>query len=149
MKTKRTQQTIIILTLITGLVLMNIIAFTSCAAKKGTYKTMSEAPPEPFVVVEEMPMFPGGETALNSYIATNIKYPEAARKEGIEGKVIVKFCINDKGGVERISVLRGVSKELDKEAVRVISTLPEFLPGKQGGVPVYVWYIAPVKFALH
>ncbi len=102
----------------------------------------------PFVVVEEMPMFPGGDSALLAYICKNTKYPEAAKEKGIEGRVIVRFCVTAVGGVDQISVLRGVSPELDKEAIRVVSSLPAFKPGKQGGKPVPVWYMVPITFSL-
>jgi TonB family protein len=103
----------------------------------------------PFVVVEEMPMFPGGDSALLAYIKDNTKYPETAKKNGIEGKVIVRFCVTDVGGIDRVSVLRGVDAELDNEAIRVVKTLPKFKPGKQGGKPVNVWYMVPINFGLN
>ncbi len=78
----------------------------------------------------------------------NTKYPEAAKANNIQGRVIVRFCITETGGIEKISVLKGVDPELDKEAVRVVSTLPAFQPGKQGGKAVPVWYMVPISFAL-
>jgi protein TonB len=108
----------------------------------------SEAEPEPFVVVEEMPMFPGGEKALQQYIADHTEYPEIAKENNIQGKVIVRFCVTPKGGVSQVSILKGVDPELDKEAIRVVNTLPTFKPGKQGGKPVPVWYMVPINFTL-
>jgi len=107
-----------------------------------------EAEPEPFVVVEEMPMFPGGDPALLAYIAEHTNYPEVAKENNIQGKVIVRFCVTAKGTVSQISVLKSVDPELDKEAMRVVSTLPAFKPGKQGGKPVPVWYMVPINFTL-
>jgi len=107
-----------------------------------------EAEPEPFVVVEEMPMFPGGEPALLQYIADHTNYPEVAKENNIQGRVIVRFCVTSKGGVNQVSVLKGVDPELDAEAIRVVSTLPTFKPGKQGGKPVPVWYMVPITFTL-
>ena len=104
--------------------------------------------PEPFVVVEEMPMFEGGESALLSYVAENIVYPESARNAGITGRVIIRFCVTETGGIDLVSVLKGVDPVLDAEAVRVISGLPQFKPGRQGGIAVPVWYMVPVTFAL-
>ena len=98
-----------------------------------------EAEAEPFVVVEEMPMFPGGETELLTWIANNTQYPEVAKENNIQGKVIVRFCVTSKGTVD---------PELDKEAIRVVQTLPAFKPGKQGGKPVPVWYMVPINFTL-
>jgi len=107
-----------------------------------------EAEAEPFVVVEEMPMFPGGKTELLTWIANNTQYPEVAKENNIQGKVIVRFCVTSKGTVDRVSILKGVDPELDKEAIRVVQTLPAFKPGKQGGKPVPVWYMVPINFTL-
>ena len=95
-----------------------------------------------------MPYFPGGDSALLAYISQNTKYPEAAKRNGISGRVIVRFCITSKGTVNQVSVLKGVDPELDKEAIRVISALPDFNPGKQEGVPVPVWYMVPITFTV-
>jgi periplasmic protein TonB len=107
-----------------------------------------EAEPEPFVVVEEMPMYPGGDVELMKYLMANTVYPEIAKENNIQGKVIVRFCVTAKGGVSQVSVLKGVDPELDKEAMRVVSTLPLFKPGKQGGKAVPVWYMVPIAFTL-
>ena len=111
---------------------------------------VQEAEPEqqPFVVVEEMPMFPGGDPALLAYISEHTQYPEIAKENNIQCKVIVRFCVTPKGGVSQVSVLKGVDPELDKEAIRVVNTLPTFKPGKQGGKPVPVWYMVPIAFTL-
>ncbi len=103
---------------------------------------------EPFVVVEEMPMFPGGESALLAYISDHTQYPEVAKENNIQGKVIVRFCVTSKGGVDKVEILKSVDPELDKEAIRVVKTLPTFKPGKQGGKPVPVWYMVPINFTL-
>jgi TonB family protein len=103
----------------------------------------------PFVVVEEMPMFPGGDEALLKYIVENVKYPEAAKNQKIQGRVIVRFCVTAKGGVDLISVLKSAAPDLDAEAIRVVQTLPAFKPGRQGGKDVPVWYMVPVIFALN
>lgn len=107
-----------------------------------------EADPEPFVVVEEMPMFPGGDVALLTYIMEHTNYPEVAKENNIQGRVIVRFCVTSKGGVNQVSILKGVDPELDAEAIRVVSALPAFKPGKQGGKPVPVWYMVPITFTL-
>jgi periplasmic protein TonB len=108
----------------------------------------AEAEPEPFVVVEEMPMFPGGDVELLKYIGEHTQYPEVAKENNIQGRVIIRFCVTAKGGVSQVSVLKGVDPELDKEAIRVVNTLPAFKPGKQGGKPVPVWYMVPITFTL-
>jgi protein TonB len=102
----------------------------------------------PFVVVEESPEFPGGVNELLKYIGEHLNYPEIAKENNIQGKVIVKFCVTSKGGVNQVSILKGVDPELDKEAVRVVNELPTFKPGKQGGKPVPVWFLVPIIFAL-
>ena len=103
---------------------------------------------EPFVVVEEMPMFPGGDSTLLAYISQYTKYPESSKTNKIQGKVIVRFCVTALGSIDKISVLKSVTRELDEEAVRVVSSLPAFKPGKQGGKPVPVWYMIPIEFSL-
>lgn len=112
-------------------------------------EVQEEEPEEvPFVVVEEMPSYPGGDAALLKYISENVVYPEIAKENNIQGRVIVRFCVTAKGGVSQVSVLKGVDPELDAEAVRVVQTLPTFKPGKQGGKPVPVWYMVPITFTL-
>ena len=116
----------------------------------GTTVPTTRSSNEPaFVVVEEMPMFPGGDAELLKYITENVRYPEMAMKNNIQGRVFVQFVVTSKGTIGEIRVLRGVDPELDAEAVRVISTLPTFSPGKQGGVPVAVWYMTPITFQLN
>jgi protein TonB len=111
-------------------------------------EVQEEAEPEPFVVVEEMPMFPGGDVELLKYIAEHTQYPDVAKENNIQGRVIVRFCVTSKGAVNQVSVLKGVDPELDAEAVRVVNSLPTFKPGKQGGKPVPVWYMVPITFTL-
>jgi len=108
----------------------------------------AEAEEVPFVVVEEMPMFPGGDAELLKFIGEHTNYPEVAKENNIQGRVIVRFCVTAKGGVSQVSVLKGVDPELDAEAMRVVTTLPPFKPGKQGGKPVPVWYMVPITFTL-
>jgi TonB family protein len=103
---------------------------------------------EPFVVVEEMPMFPGGESALLLYLAKNTKYPETAKVSGKQGKVIIRFAVDAEGNVTKESVLKAVDPDLDAEALRVVKTLPRFKPGRQDGKPVPVWYMVPINFTL-
>lgn len=107
-----------------------------------------EKEPEPFIVVEEMPEPQGGVAGLLKYIADNINYPEIAQENNIGGKVIVRFCVTSKGGVDQVSVFKGVDPALDAEAIRVVKSLPAFKPGKQGGKPVPVWYTVPINFQI-
>jgi len=103
---------------------------------------------EPFVVVEEMPLYPGGEVELLNFIAMNTQYPEEAKADTIQGKVIVRFIVNPEGNTEGISVLKEVHPLLDAEAIRVVKLLTGFKPGMQGGKAVPVWYMVPINFTL-
>lgn len=102
----------------------------------------------PFVVVEEMPMYIGGDQEILRTIAENTVYPEKARLNGIEGRVILRFVVTAEGKVDDVVVLKGVDPELDREAVRVVGLLNDFIPGRQGGVAVPVYYMVPVTFSL-
>lgn len=102
-----------------------------------------------FEVVEEMPEFPnGGQAGLMQYLAKNIKYPTIAQENGTQGRVVCQFVVNKDGSIVDVKVLRSVDPYLDKEAVRVISTMPKWKPGKQRGKPVRVKYTVPVMFRL-
>jgi len=101
-----------------------------------------------FAAVEQMPQFPGGDAELLNYISKNLKYPYSARTNGIQGKVICRFIITNRGRIEKPEVVRSLDPACDKEALRVIKSLPVFIPGKQNGVNVSVWYTLPVDFRL-
>ena len=103
---------------------------------------------EVYIIVEQMPGFPGGEEALLKYISDHIEYPTMAVERGIEGRVTVRFVVNKDGYVQDVTVIRGLHELLDKEAVRVIQSLPRWNPGKQNGVAVAVYYNVPVNFTL-
>lgn len=114
---------------------------------------VEEKKPEPvkeevFTAVEQMPQFPGGEAELLKYVATHIKYPTMAAENNIQGRVVVKFVVKKDGNVGEVVVLRGKDPDLDKEAVRVVKTLPKFIPGKMNGQAVSVWYTLPINFKL-
>jgi TonB family protein len=101
-----------------------------------------------FYIVEEMPEFPGGEDALRQYISEAVNYPDSANKNGIQGKVYVSFIVAKDGSVVDAKIARGVDPLLDKEALRVVSSLPKWEPGKQDGKPVNVSYTVPINFVL-
>ena len=103
---------------------------------------------EVFKVVEVDPEFPGGEEALYKYLAENIKYPEKAKNNKVEGRVYITFVIEKDGTVSDAKVLRSVNEELDAEALRVINAMPKWKPGTQRGVPVRVQYNIPITFKL-
>ena len=101
-----------------------------------------------FQVVEQMPEFPGGMGEAMKFLAKNMKYPVAAQQAKIEGRVIVQFVVERDGSVSDVKVMRGVSPELDAEAVRVVSMMPKWIPGKQRGKAVAVKYTMPIMFRL-
>ena len=102
-----------------------------------------------FVVVESMPEFPGGQQALFKYLSENVKYPVIAQENGIQGRVICQFVVNKDGSIVDVEVVRsGGDASLDKEAIRVIKSMPKWKPGKQRGKPVRVKYTVPVNFKL-
>ena len=101
-----------------------------------------------FDVVEEMPQFPGGPSALFEYIAQNIKYPVVAEENGVQGRVIVSFVVERDGTITDVRVIKSVDPSLDKEAQRVVKSMPYWIPGKQNGSPVRVKYTVPVTFKL-
>ena len=103
---------------------------------------------EIFDVVEKMPEFPGGNAALMSYLAKNIKYPTIAQENGTQGRVIVQFVVNKDGSIVDAKVARSVDPYLDKEALRVINSMPKWNPGMQRNKPVRVKYTVPVMFRL-
>ena len=107
-----------------------------------------ESPQHIFVVVEEMPEFPGGQAALMSFIAKSIKYPVVAQENGIQGRVTCTFVVNQDGSIVDAQVARGIDPALDKEALRVINSMPKWKPGKQRGKPVRVKFTLPVTFRL-
>ena len=102
-----------------------------------------------FDVVEEQPSFPGGMGALMQWLNDNINYPAIAAENGIEGRVIVQFVVSKTGAISDVRVARGVDPSLDKEAVRVVSKMPNWTPGKQNGTNVNVRFTLPVQFRLN
>jgi protein TonB len=113
-----------------------------------------EVEPEPeeeeiFMVVEDQPEFPGGTAALLEYLRKNIKYPAICRENNIQGRVLVTFIVNKDGAIVEPEVVKSVNPSLDKEALRVISTMPNWKPGSQRGKPVRVKYTVPVNFRLN
>ncbi len=150
---------------ILAIIAVAVITFTACGKNSNDNKSQSEiAPPpppppppdaakdsdsEPFTEVDEMPLFPGSDTALLNYIARNTTYPAAAKLNNIQGRVLIRFCITAEGKVTRVSVQQGVDRDLDNEALRVVKTLPDFKPGKKDGVAVPVWYTVPISFRLN
>ena len=115
---------------------------------------VEEKKPEPvednrvFDVVEQKPQFPGGEAALLKWVSEHIRYPAMAQENNIQGRVVVQFVVTKTGAVGEVKVVRGKDPDLDKEAVRVVKSLPKFVPGKMNGHAVNVWYTLPIQFKL-
>ena len=101
-----------------------------------------------FDVVEQMPSFPGGPSALMQYLSSNIKYPVVAEENGVQGRVVCTFVVERDGSITDVRVIKSVDPSLDKEAVRVVKSMPKWIPGKQNGSAVRVKYTVPVTFRL-
>ena len=101
-----------------------------------------------FDIVEQQPLFPGGPAALMKYLSENTKYPVVAQENGVQGRVTVQFVVEKDGSISDVHVLRGVDPSLDKEAVRVVKSMPRWTTGKQNGITVRVNYRVPVLFRL-
>ena len=99
-------------------------------------------------VVEQMPSFPGGEAALLKCVNTHIKYPAIAQEQEISGVVVLRFVVKEDGSVGEVIVQKSLEKHCDEEAVRVVKSLPRFIPGKQQGKAVRVWYTLPVRYVI-
>ena len=99
-------------------------------------------------VVEEMPQFPGGPSALFEYLSNNLQYPVVAEENGVQGRVIVTFIVEKDGSISNAKVVKAVDPSLDKEAIRLVESMPNWIPGKQNGEPVRVKYTVPVTFRL-
>ncbi len=101
-----------------------------------------------FDIVEQNPVFPGGEAALLKYVAEHIRYPAMAQENNIQGRVVVQFVVTKTGSIGQVKVVRSKDPDLDREAVRVVKSLPKFTPGKMNGHAVNVWYTLPINFKL-
>jgi len=161
MKTEKNSGKLTRFSLIILITMTTLIFVVSSCGKKASSGTGGEAAAAaqpaspatktdiPFVQVDEMPIFPGGDAEIIKYIAENTVYPEAAKKNNISGKVIVRFIVGKDCSVSDATILQGVDPLLDAEALRVINSLPKFeKPAKNGGVAVSVYYMLPITFAL-
>ena len=130
-----------------ALLLAGNISCSSEASKKDEVKENATTE-ETFMVVEQMPEFPGGIQELMSFLSKNIKYPKAAQENGIQGRVIVQFVVEKDGTPTEFKVMRSVDPDLDAEALRVMKEMPKWKPGMQKGQVVRVKYTLPVTFRL-
>jgi len=102
-----------------------------------------------FTVVEQQPEFQGGYEAMMNFIKKNMRYPASARRMGVDGTVYVSFVVSKDGSISEVKTIRGISADCDKEAMRVVSMMPPWRPGKQNGKPVFVRFVLPIKFKLN
>lgn len=120
----------------------------SQSKKDESISNRSEDRKEVYEVVEQMPVFPGGEVAFFEFIRNNLKYPDKSKENGIQGKVILKFLISNTGKVTEVNVKQSLDSLCDEEAIRVIKMLPNFEPAKLHGQNVSVWYTLPLNYKL-
>ena len=125
--------------------LMAVFGLTTVSAQKTVVAKKNQ---KVFDIVEQMPEYPGGQAALFEYLSKNIKYPADAEKKKVEGKVFVTFVVDTDGKITDVSLMRKVFPSLDAEAIRVISAMPNWIPGKQKGQVVRVKYTVPIMFRL-
>ena len=126
---------------LTGKVERNEIPGTGTGSGDGDDNTIQTC-------IEQMPVFPGGEQELLNYIGKNLRYPVIDQENNVQGKVILRFVVTKTGLVDKVEILRSLSHSSDNEAIRVVKSLPRFIPGKQNGRTVSVWYTLPVTFKL-
>ena len=107
-----------------------------------------EKAPEVHTIVEQMPVFPGGEQALLAYVASHVKYPEIAKEQDVQGIVQLRFVVLENGSIGDVQVIKSLESHCDAEAKRVVKSLPRFVPGKQQGKAVRVWYTLPIRFQI-
>lgn len=111
-------------------------------------RIVDDIPEAPIDIAEVMPQFPGGEQDLMRYISQNLKYPVVDQENGIQGRVIIRFVVSKTGAIEKVEVLRGVSPSMNREATRVVESMPKWIPGRQNGQPVAVFFTLPIHFQL-
>ena len=141
-----------------ALAVVPVIALALLAFANPTNKTADEPvaeayqqanePQDVYESVEQMPEFPGGMEEMMKFLQGNIQYPANAAKNKVEGRVVLQFVVEKDGQIGEVKVARSVDPELDAEALRVVKSMPNFIPGRQDGKPVAVWYTIPISFKL-
>ena len=109
---------------------------------------VEERSQEVHTIVEQMPVFPGGEAALLAYLAQHLKYPSQAIRDRVQGIVLLRFVVLENGRVGQVQTIKSLEPHCDAEAKRVVKSLPRFIPGRQGGKAVRVWYTLPIRFMI-
>ena len=127
--------------------LMAICCLTTVLAQK-TVVSQKDQKEDPFNVVEDMPAFPGGMEAMIQFISSNIKYPADAKKQKVDGRVLVNFVVEKDGSITEVKVIKPAFPSLDAEAVRVVKAMPKWKPGYQNGKAVRVKFTMPINFSL-
>lgn len=127
---------------------MSLLAVFSLSTVSAQKTVVSKKNQKVYDVVEQMPEFPGGMVAFMDYLIQNMKYPEDAEKQKVEGHVIARFIVETDGSISDVNVVKQVFPSLDAEAIRVLQAMPKWTPGKQNGKPVRVKYTVPVTFKL-
>ena len=127
--------------------LMAICCLTTVLAQK-TVVSQKDQKEDPFNVVEDMPAFPGGMEAMIQFISSNIKYPADAKKQKVDGRVLVNFVVEKDGSITEVKVIKPAFPSLDAEAIRVVKATPKWKPGYQNGRAVRVLFTLPINFSL-
>jgi TonB family protein len=166
METKRKTVPLLKLKFFIGFIAIGIFLIMSHSCSENAKSTIDvmegiippPPPPPPYTVengdttwinVDEMPVFSGGDTALLVFIAKAAKYPTSAKENGIQGRVVVSFIVNEEGKVSKAKIVKSIDPELDAEAIRVVNSLPSFeKPAIMNGKPVSVSYMVPISFSL-
>lgn len=129
--------------------LLSTLFFISCRAMaQSNANGQAIQKEEIFVYVEQMPSFPGGDHALYQYLRDSLRYPAEAKKQGIEGRVYVKFIVTEAGTIKDVQSVKAADPLLIAEAIRLVSSMPPWVPGKQNGRAVAVYFTLPVSFRL-
>ena len=130
------------------LLLMSLMAMLGLTTVNAQKTVVAQKNQQVFDVVEQMPEYPGGMQALFEYLGQNLKYPEDAKQQKVEGRVIAIFVVETDGSISNVEVVKPVFPSLDAEAVRVLSDMPKWKPGMQSGKVVRVKYTVPINFSL-
>ena len=130
------------------LLLMSLMAMLGLTTVNAQKTVVAQKNQQVFDVVEQMPEYPGGMQALFEYLSQNLKYPEDAKEQKVEGRVIAIFVVETDGSISNVEVVKPVFPSLDAEAVRVLSGMPKWKPGMQSGKVVRVKYTVPINFSL-
>ena len=130
------------------LIMMSLMAMFGLTTVSAQKTVVAEKNQQVFDVVEQMPEYPGGPGALIEYLSQNVKYPEDAKQQKIEGRVLATFVVETDGSVSNVEVVKPAFPSLDAEAVRLLSAMPKWIPGKQNGKVVRVKFTVPISFNL-